>query len=317
MPVSDLTGTKWRFNANITDTGIHGLSLSLNGTIEASDYSLNYTYLASESTYQHYIYFRIVDSIRFPSFQYYTTNGWQYREAENTRINIDPPVVEITGGSSVTNAALIAWFEANATQVISGNTYTFTNTLTNITHGNVSFIVEPDSGYQLPSSSSSIIVTNGTLVSYDNTTREIVVSGDNAEISISCEEVSSGHNLTINFVARNYASGVGENYLRIKLNEIPSSDADYDGYFATPWAGSTGYFDLDDVQVVDVGYTTGGTYTINNVSSFTYWHEYENISYGDFIGVNSSSMPAPDWTNKVSVPLTQDTTMTVYYDYDV
>lgn len=125
----------------------------------------------------------------------------------------------------------------------------------------------------------------------------------------------TGHNLTINFVARNYAGGVGENYLRIKLNEIPSSDADYDGYFATPWAGSTGYFDLDDVQVVDVGYTTGGTYTINNVSSFTYWHEYENYE-GDFIGVNSNTMPAPDWSNKVTTPLTQDTTITVYYDYD-
>ena len=64
-------------------------------------------------------------------------------------------------------------------------TYTLTHSLTNLTHGNVSFTVAADVGYALPS---TVSVSNGTLVSYDNTTGIIVVSGDSAEITVTCEE---------------------------------------------------------------------------------------------------------------------------------
>ena len=62
--------------------------------------------------------------------------------------------------------------------------YTLTHSLTNLSHGNVSFTVVPDTGYALPS---TVSVSNGTLVSYDSTTGVIVVSGDNAEITVDCQ----------------------------------------------------------------------------------------------------------------------------------
>ena len=64
--------------------------------------------------------------------------------------------------------------------------YTLTHSLTNLTHGNVTFVVVPDTGYALPS---AVSVSNGTLVSYDSTTGVIVVSGDDTtSISVTCEE---------------------------------------------------------------------------------------------------------------------------------
>lgn len=62
--------------------------------------------------------------------------------------------------------------------------HTLTHSLTNLTHGNVSFIVVPDVGYALPN---NVSVSNGTLVSYDSTTGVIVVSGDNATITVDCQ----------------------------------------------------------------------------------------------------------------------------------
>ena len=191
MPVTDLTGTTWVFDGFSVEylTDSYDISFQSNGnsyikyeweadTVGEDEYDIYWVkYYSSES-----------------SFIYAYQNGDWTNEAYAT--------ITITGGTDATSSSpyfadLLDFLETNATQVPSGNTYTFINTLTNITHGNVSFIVELDSGYQLPSSSSSITVTNGTLVSYDNTTGEIVVNGDNVEISISCEEIPSGYNVTL------------------------------------------------------------------------------------------------------------------------
>ncbi len=97
--------------------------------------------------------------------------------------------LEITGGTdqAVTNANLIAWLEENATLIESSNSYKLSHSLTNLTKGNITFTITPDTGYALPSTSAGITVTNGTLVSYDNTTGVIVVSGDDTTtISVTC-----------------------------------------------------------------------------------------------------------------------------------
>jgi len=178
MPITDLTGTTWVWNNHIDQYGSTPTTWHVNFLSNSLTFSSLTDNMDDDSTMQ------------YGSTSVYNTDT-------DVWTNQAYKTIEFTGGSHITASDLISWLEANATQVPSGNAYTFTNTLTNITHGNVSFIVEPDSGYQLPSSSSSITVTNGTLVSYDNTTGEIVVSGDNAEISISCEEIPSGYNVTL------------------------------------------------------------------------------------------------------------------------
>ena len=62
---------------------------------------------------------------------------------------------------------------------------TINNTLTNLSSGNITFTIAPETGYALPTSSSDIIITNGTLVSYDNTTGVVVING-NSTTTVSC-----------------------------------------------------------------------------------------------------------------------------------
>jgi len=65
--------------------------------------------------------------------------------------------------------------------------YTITHNLTNLSKGDMTFVIEADSGYNVPSSSAGITVTNGTLVSYDSSTGTLVVHGDDTTtVSITC-----------------------------------------------------------------------------------------------------------------------------------
>lgn len=74
--------------------------------------------------------------------------------------------------------------------------YSLTQTLTNLTSGNVSLTITADEGYNLPS---TITVTNGTLVSWDSTTGVAVISGYNANttVSVECTAAVSGYEVTI------------------------------------------------------------------------------------------------------------------------
>ena len=70
--------------------------------------------------------------------------------------------------------------------------YTITHDLTNLTQGDMTFVIEPDSTYTLPQSSSDITVTNGTLVSYDSSTGSIVVRGDDTTtVSVLCRPTAA------------------------------------------------------------------------------------------------------------------------------
>ncbi len=279
MAVSDLTGTTWVWTEVPQGTGL----------VEEEWVTYNISFSSNSITYTS---LQVWEAEAGTELSIYYGNNTSAYEFSTGWVNNAYKTISITGGTDATNGDLIAWLEANATQQSSQLTVDLSAL----------------SGWSNVSSGSHTLTIKAKASGYRDS---------DASTGVSFVKGGTGHNLTINFVARNYAGGKGENYLRIKLNGAPSSDQDYEGYFATPWAGSTGYFDLNGTGVVNVGYDTGGTYTINNVSSFTYWHEYEDGVEGDFIGVNSNSMPAPDWTNKVSTPLTQDTTITVYYDYDV
>ena len=282
MAITDLTGTKWVFNDTINTVSAEWWTTALNFTCPYyPNVSFHGMSISSDSLYYEY---------SGTSGSYYIYDGEMNEWDATYGSGIEIIEFDSTdAGTDKTNSTIISWLEANATQASSQLTVDLADLTgwSNVTSGSHTLTIKAKAdGYR----------------------------DSDASAGVSFTKSAVGHNLTINFVARNY-EGEGTNYLRLKLNAQPSSDEDYEAYFIVPMAGSPGYFYLNGTQVVDVGYNTGGTYTINNVSSFTYWHEYE-WSEGNFIGVNSNSMPAPDWTNRVSTPLTQDTTITVYYDYD-
>ena len=91
--ISDLTGTTWYFNETLTDTldGQYALSFASNNN--------NYTTL-----------------VLIPGAMMYGLTTFAY---SNTWSNQAYRTISITGGTDATNADLIAWLEANATEVTS------------------------------------------------------------------------------------------------------------------------------------------------------------------------------------------------------
>ena len=97
--LTDLTGTSWYFNEVITlpTTYLDNLHCYVNfTTINGAIYS------RLETTQNDLYYFNNLDSSYTPS------EGW-LEESYRT--------VTFTGGTDVTNSALIAWIQANATQI--------------------------------------------------------------------------------------------------------------------------------------------------------------------------------------------------------
>lgn len=65
-------------------------------------------------------------------------------------------------------------------------TYNLTNSLTNINPGNITFKLENNSSYRMPTID-NINITNGTLVSYNSSTGDLVVTcTNNTSIAITC-----------------------------------------------------------------------------------------------------------------------------------
>ena len=177
MPTTYLDGTTWIFNENIPWQELD------------STYSMRF--VSNGRTFYNFKLWTDDDVEMGASFNIYydsstqaywidnneQTGHWAQQGAYRT--------IEIIDGT--TSTVLRDFIQANATQVLPGTTYEITHSLTNLIHGNVSFTVTPDTGYSLPS---SVSVSNGTLVSYDSSTGVIVVSGDGAEISVTCEQAS-------------------------------------------------------------------------------------------------------------------------------
>lgn len=108
MAVTDLTGTTWILNDAITFSASLGLSNVI---------SFNFT---SNNTSFYGFYFDF-NSDGDNSLGYRTNQAYSYVEIYNSSGNIIAgkeayKIVTITGGTDVTNSALISWFESNATQ---------------------------------------------------------------------------------------------------------------------------------------------------------------------------------------------------------
>jgi len=124
-----------------------------------------------------------------------------------------------------------------------------------------------------------------------------------------------GYNLTLNIIARDYDPRAWDTAFCIKANGTPSDEADWDYAFVLPYAGSNGWVeDKDGNELVDVGYDTGGTCTLSNINSITFWRNSSGTAM--FVGVNSNTTAAPIWSSTQTITLSADTTITIYYDYD-
>lgn len=107
MAVTDLTGTKWLFNSEIDLTGSVDYKISFN--CDGVNYILLGLGLLDELSYW--------DSSNEQNIVYQGKKAW-LSEAFRT--------IEITGGTDATNSDLIAWLQANATQITdltAGETY--------------------------------------------------------------------------------------------------------------------------------------------------------------------------------------------------
>lgn len=126
MAVTDLTGTKWVFNDEITDfsgTNSFAINFISNNTNYTNIYrgtsSFSYSKNGSNMVY-------VYDTGDEPPF----VAGWT-DDAYKT--------IEITGGTDATNSELIAWLQANATQVQDEDESTNTFSFGNLTIANVYF----------------------------------------------------------------------------------------------------------------------------------------------------------------------------------
>ena len=179
MAVSDLTNTKWYFNETPTFPAV----TMANKLINFSFFDGMYTEVMSKVSISSDG--RIVSGI--PTFTIYNTEsytgGWQSETARTW---------EITGGDDATDADLIAWIEANATQILPITEYPLAFSLINITcaspvptavpvSGSATFELVPATNYVLPS---SITVTGATLTSYSQQTGHVELSNAIDDVSV-------------------------------------------------------------------------------------------------------------------------------------
>lgn len=103
MAVTDLTNTIWEFDETLifTDSGNYNINFVSNSV---TNVAISFIYFSRQGD--------IVRTINYSGVSndvYDLSTGW-LAEAYRT--------IEITGGTDVTNATLISWLEANATQIL-------------------------------------------------------------------------------------------------------------------------------------------------------------------------------------------------------
>ena len=112
MAVTDLTNTKWLFDDNITLPSTEATPVE-DGYIDLFSVS----FISNSSNYVGFSLYssngRVWNSLSYKASIYRDVylGGW-YDQAYRT--------IEITGGTDVTNASLISWLTANATQITTG-----------------------------------------------------------------------------------------------------------------------------------------------------------------------------------------------------
>jgi len=130
MAVTDLTGTKWRFNDTCTSAGA---TKGFNITYTSSYDNVERTILRSPYSFRGAVVQTILLEHGLSGFYCASTDGlysqvsdgegWYYSvyDPETSGYTYikgsTPPTISITGGQDVTNSDLISWLQANATQI--------------------------------------------------------------------------------------------------------------------------------------------------------------------------------------------------------
>lgn len=105
MSVMDLTGTTWYFNSTLTWAPFTGIEFITLLDFEANGEYYRQLSIAGASGKEFAVSYRLLNNEFVSAYR----NGWTSEEYRT---------ITITGGTGATNADLIAWMEANATQVV-------------------------------------------------------------------------------------------------------------------------------------------------------------------------------------------------------
>ena len=144
MPITDLTGTKWVGNdIIIVPFGV-------------STYNINFT--SNNADFSSIT----MNGMQDPLIQYNSTSPIPANAYNDGWTNEAYKTIQITGGTDATNSTLIQWLQDNGTLTapIQANTYNLTHTLTNLTKGNITLQITPDTNYTYPT---SLTISNGTI----------------------------------------------------------------------------------------------------------------------------------------------------------
>lgn len=208
VPVADLIDTTWVFNDDIT----YEVYTRLNYRYEFDFLCDNVQYHGMTFTQSGRNYYLNFIDDEYDNIQVYYGNP----DAESgTWVNNKYKTIYFN--TSVTDSNVISFMQDSATyqepQPV-GNTYELTHSLTNLTHGNITLQITSDAGYTYPT---TLTVTNGTLVSYDNTTGVAVISGDDTTVvSGECVEQASGYEVEL------LASSGSYEYVYVQINDDPT-----------------------------------------------------------------------------------------------
>ena len=302
MPISDLTGCVW---VSTTDSLSETMTANYN-----NPYLINFTY--NNDTYDS----MFEDAGYRLAFSKNNVAIFVYDWDEGFWLDTPPITLTFTGGTDATNSDLIEWLQDNGTLTapIVANTYELTHTLTNVSKGNTKFTITADTGYVLPS---SVSVSNGTLVSYDSTTGEVVVSGDNAVIIAECvATMPSGD--AVEIALTYYMNGT---HTKFKF-EYSTDNVNWQTHYSPYYDGQTG-------ETLSITSSTGHIYFRNPKYSI-YDGEYEDW-HSTYITAryetSTSSMPTPSWswntgtdwstgTVSLSVPSGGTRYIAIYLNYD-
>ena len=272
MAVSNLTNTTWTINNNAGNNG-------------SSVYFYNITFAFPYDNYN-YISFEFDSGIMdHPCLS--DTSG--DIDGANNYVDARGLTITITGGTDVTNASLISWLEANATQqvVSTGKTQLGTRTITKKMFGTREITKE---------------VVNGVVV-YEKQA-----------------PTPSGYTATIVNTLDDIQRGAG--YLYFKANTPPTSNDDYD-YSIRGGVATTGLYSRGNVYVKNMGYSDGatGSFTMSDVSKLYIWTNYATADYPIITSTSPSIISANTNVNvlygsAIELTLNADTTINTKLRFD-
>lgn len=204
-PVNTLANTTWKFNDYITSLGDES---SISYKLGFTSNGVTYNTLAQTAGDGYRVLIYDGES---------SVAAWTATDGSTGTWESGNQTISITGGDDATNATLIAWFKANATQV-SGTettTYTVTQSLSHMTASNTATSVENgaaytnvltvEDGYKFSDIS---ITMGGSVVTdsvFDESTMTITISSVTGNITIAAIAVedSSGSEITTYTVTNN------------------------------------------------------------------------------------------------------------------